>query len=117
MDNLDWRDILGATLSDTDRAQLDEEAARQQATENKSEDAQRAPLEVIVERKGRAGKTATIVCGFTVSDSRLKEIATELRQSLGCGGSSRDGEILLQGERKEAVAKILKSKGYKIKGC
>ena len=111
---MDWRDILSASLSDEDRSQLAEEAAAAEAAVP-AEPQQQGALEVVVERKGRAGKTATIICGFTVSDSRIKEIATRLRQQLGCGGSSRDGEILLQGDRREPASRLLRSLGFKVK--
>lgn len=70
-------------------------------------------LVVTVEKKGRAGKTATIVSGFTVSQERLKEIAAMLKQKLGTGGSARGGEILIQGERRNDVLKVLRTLGYK----
>lgn len=110
----DWRDILSASLSDEDRTQLAEEAAAEESTALE-EPKQRGALEIVIERKGRAGKTATIICGFTVSDSQLKEIATKLQRQLGCGGSARAGEILLQGDRRESAARVLRSLGFKVK--
>lgn len=110
----DWRDILSASLSDEDRSQLAEETAASE-TASPAEPEQKGALEIVVERKGRAGKTATIVCGFTVNDARLKDIATKLRQQLGCGGSSRNGEILLQGDRRESACRLLRTLGFKVK--
>lgn len=110
----DWRDILGASLSDDDRAQLAAADADSEATSPK-EPEQKGALEVVVERKGRVGKTATIICGFTIGDSQLKETATKLRQQLGCGGSSRAGEILLQGDRRESASRLLRALGFKVK--
>lgn len=114
MNSTDWRDILGATLSDDDRSLLAQEAEAAESVQSPKL-TQKGSLKIIVERKGRAGKTATIICGFTVSDSRLKEIATSLRQKLGCGGSSRDSEILLQGDRREAAKRHLSALGFKVK--
>ncbi len=54
-------------------------------------------LHVTVERKGRHGKTATIIDGFVCDDDTLQDIARKLKQKLGTGGSARGGEILLQG--------------------
>lgn len=110
----DWRDILSASLSDDDRTQLAAEAAAAEAMAP-TEPQQTGALDVVVERKGRAGKTATIVCGFTINDLQLKEIATKLRQQLGCGGSSRNGEILLQGDRRESASRLLRTLGFKVK--
>jgi translation initiation factor 1 len=71
-------------------------------------------LSVFVEKKGRAGKTATIITGFRCDDDRLKAVAAKLKAALGCGGSARAGEILIQGERRADVEKQLRAMGYKI---
>ena len=69
----------------------------------------------MVERKGRGGKTATIVAGFTVSDEAVAEIANQLKRRLGTGGSARGGEILIQGDRADAVVKALTDMGMKAR--
>ena len=70
-------------------------------------------LHLIMERKGRAGKTATIIEGFTCTPAELKDIATRLKQRLGTGGSTRGSEILLQGDRRADLYDILKEMGFK----
>lgn len=77
---------------------------------------QREALNIVTERKGRAGKTATIIGGFTCADAEVAEVARKLRTHLGTGGSARGGEILLQGDRREGAASLLRSLGYKVKG-
>lgn len=72
-------------------------------------------LHVLIEKKGRKGKTATIIEGFTCSDDRLQEIARQLKQRIGTGGSARGGEILLQGDFRDKVRDILKSEGFSLK--
>ncbi len=71
---------------------------------------------MLIEKKGRGGKTATIVEGFEISDEEVDEIARTLRKRLGTGGSARGGEILIQGDRKADVVKLLKEMGFKVKG-
>ncbi len=71
-------------------------------------------LRVIVDKKGRKGKIATIVEGFTVSDEEVAEIAASLKKRLGTGGSSRGGEILIQGNV-AGVREFLSAEGYRIK--
>ncbi len=106
----DWREALGALLPDTPAADVpqDAEPAPGQETET-------ARLDVVVERKGRGGKTATIVAGFTVSDDAVAEIASQLKRRLGTGGSARGGEILIQGDRADAVVKALTDMGMKAR--
>lgn len=67
-------------------------------------------LDIILDRK-RAGKTATIIAGFD-DDTDIREIAARLKQRLGAGGSARGGEILIQGDRRSDVARILSDMGY-----
>ncbi|MDE5838859.1 MAG: translation initiation factor [Paramuribaculum sp.] len=72
-------------------------------------------LDIVFEKKGRAGKQATIVCGFECDDVTLKDIASKLKKTLGCGGSARDGEILIQGDRRQDTLKALAAMGFKAR--
>lgn len=80
---------------------------------------QKEPLRVLIDRRQRKGKTATIVEGFICEsdedDARVAEIAKELKQKLGTGGSSRGGEILLQGDWRDRAVAHLRSLGFKVK--
>lgn len=71
-------------------------------------------LSVFVEKKGRGGKTATIITGFTCAGKELLDLASRMKSALGCGGSARGGEILIQGDRREGAARFLRAQGYKI---
>ncbi len=68
-----------------------------------------------MERKGRGGKTATIIEGFPGTDDELKALATRLKQQLGVGGSARDGEILIQGDCRTRLRELL-SPDFIVKG-
>ena len=88
-----------------------------QEQESTTEDIAEAPaqsgrLDIVYERKGRAGKCATII---TLSDSEVEKLASELKRRLGTGGSARGGEILVQGDRRRDVLEFLVSKGYKAR--
>lgn len=72
-------------------------------------------LDIVLERKGRAGKQATIICGFTCDDDEVKDIASALKKTLGTGGSARGGEILIQGDRRKDVLEALKNMGIKAR--
>lgn len=73
-------------------------------------------LVVSIERKGRGGKTATIVSGFALADEEVADIASTLKTKLGTGGSARGGEILVQGDRRGDVARLLRGMGHRVKG-
>jgi translation initiation factor 1 len=69
-----------------------------------------------IEKKGRAGKTVTIVDGFVGRSEDLNELTKLLKSRCGTGGSAKDGQILIQGEVKEKVAQVLQKEGYKVRG-
>lgn len=69
-------------------------------------------LNISMEKKGRAGKVATIISGFGLDDD-IQQVAAMLKSRLGTGGSARGGEILIQGDRRDDVRKLLTQLGYK----
>lgn len=104
----DWQDALRSLLPDGYTPEPEEP--------EKVKDEKKPVLTVTLDRK-RAGKTATIIYGFDPDDSRCAQLAVELRHALATGGSARDGEILLQGDRLSQVRKFLTDKGYKVKNA
>lgn len=72
-------------------------------------------LEVHLEKKQRAGKIAILVKGFVGAEEDLKELAKDLKAACGVGGSVKDGEILIQGDKREKVMEVLAKKGFKTK--
>lgn len=72
-------------------------------------------LRILLDRKGRKGKEATIIEGFTASADELIEIASKLKSKLGVGGSARGNEILVQGDKRREVASQLQAMGYQCK--
>ncbi|MGM9845408.1 MAG: hypothetical protein ACI30K_04180 [Muribaculaceae bacterium] len=109
----DWRDKLlqlkdSGAVADAPEAEQPDTAAPAPARSS-------SRLDIVVERKGRGGKVATIVCGFDGDDSEVASVAATLRRRLATGGSARGGEILIQGERSKQVLAILTEIGYKAR--
>lgn len=71
-------------------------------------------LYVSIDRKHRAGKEVTLVEGFVGSDNDLKDLGKLLKSKCGVGGSTKDGEILIQGKFKQKVFDILIAEGYSL---
>ena len=67
------------------------------------------------EVKGRRGKTVTVIFDLKLDAQKKQDLASELKQRCGCGGSVKDGLILIQGDRVQQVLEILKSKGFVVK--
>jgi len=60
--------------------------------------------------KAKFKKLVTIVEG--IDKSRAAEAATELKRALACGGSSKEGGVVLQGDHKRKIKAILIKMGY-----
>lgn len=72
-------------------------------------------LKVWIDKKQRAGKEASVIKGFVGSSDDLKQLAKEIKQACGTGGSAKDGEIIIQGDKRDAIVSFLSKKGYKAK--
>lgn len=107
---MDWKDALSAL-----RGAAPEPAPEPAEPEKAAPKAKPESLTVIIDRSHRRGKEATIVFGFKRSDEEVASLASEMKKQLGIGGSSRDGEILLQGDVRDRAAKWLADKGHKVK--
>lgn len=102
----DWKDALAGMLADPSLPEGEPEKIPASSRAKKSWNVKN--LKYFYEKKGRAGKPATIITGFDgASDDEVEEIASRLKKKLGCGGSARGGEILLQGDRREAARRLL----------
>jgi translation initiation factor 1 len=63
---------------------------------------------------GRGGKTVTLVTGFTgIGLPEKQSLAKKMRAACGCGGTVKDGNIEIQGDQRETVARILAEAGFR----
>ena len=69
-----------------------------------------------IEKKGRGGKTVTVVDGLPNNAAFLKELCQELKRACGTGGAVDDGLIELQGDLRDRVRECLSKKGFVVKG-
>ena len=67
-----------------------------------------------LDRKG-GGKIVSIVRGLQESNDVLTVIAKDLKKGCGVGGSVKNGKILIQGNHREKIQKLLSKKGYAVK--
>lgn len=110
--NIDWKDKLAAIA--------DEHPELNRVPDNLPEPAPepqpRAPKQTLrVELDKRKGKTATLITGYDAPDEDVKKLAQTLKIKLATGGSTRDGEILIQGDVRRKAAELLEGMGFKVK--
>ena len=72
-------------------------------------------LKIHKEKKGKKGKTVTIISGFgSQNTSQIAGLLKKLKTYCGTGGSLKDQGIQLQGDMEEKVKFFLRKEGYGI---
>ncbi len=72
-------------------------------------------VKIRIDSKGRKGKSVTIIEGLQVNPTHLNDIARQLKQLLGTGGTAKQGVIEIQGDRREQIITHLEKLGVKCK--
>jgi translation initiation factor 1 len=72
-------------------------------------------LKIEASRKGKGGKTVTIVSGFQVSPETLISLTKTLKNQCGAGGAMKDNTIEIQGDHRQKLLEIVTKLGYKAK--
>lgn len=69
-------------------------------------------LYVSIDKKKRKGKEVTLVEGYQGPEDNLKDLAKMLKQKCGVGGSAKEGEIVIQGNKRDKVIELLLAAGF-----
>ncbi len=109
--NNDWKNREGVVYS----TNQDFDFTYQQDQEAQTLPPQQQNLKVFLDRSNRAGKQVTLVSGFIGSNQDLEALTKLLKNKCGVGGSSKDGEILIQGDVRDKIIQILAKENYKAK--
>jgi len=81
------------------------------ATPTSSATALSGKIVVRREKKGRGGKTATLVEGVALTGAALEAFGREMRQSLGTGGGIEGNAIVISGDQVERAMNWLSARG------
>ena len=69
-----------------------------------------------VEKAGRGGKAVTVVYDLPRNAAFLKELARDLKQACGAGGTIQEDAIEIQGDLRDRIRDLLVKKGFGVKG-
>jgi len=74
----------------------------------------RGRVDIIRQKAGRGGKTVTVVTHFVgIGLPEKEKLAKAMQKACGTGGTVKDGQIEIQGDKRDEVAKILTEAGFK----
>jgi translation initiation factor 1 len=63
----------------------------------------------------KGDKKATVIKNYSGPESELEALAKILRTKCSCGGTVKEGNIILQGDVRTKAAEVLKKEGYNFK--
>ena len=69
-----------------------------------------------LEKKGRAGKSVTVIAGLPRDAVFLKELCRELKRACSTGGAVSEDTVELQGDLRDRVRAYLLKKEFVVKG-
>lgn len=73
-------------------------------------------LHIRLEKKGRGGKTVTVMYNFPLgADDYFKKLTKKIKRECGSGGTFKVDSIEVQGDHKEVLKNYLISLGFKVK--
>ena len=76
----------------------------------------RVTAKLRMEKKGRGGKTMTVIDGLPRNAAFLKDLCQDLKRLCGTGGAIADGTVELQGDLRDRLRPHLVAKGFLVKG-
>jgi len=107
----EWKNREGVVYSTSQNFEYEFAGKDEQTTLPPQQQNLRAQLD----KNGRAGKQVTLVTGFIGTSGDLETLTKLLKTKCGVGGSSKNGEIVLQGDLRDKVVQALLKEGYKAK--
>jgi translation initiation factor 1 len=74
----------------------------------------RGRVDIIRQKAGRGGKTVTVIKGFVgIGLPEKEQLAKAMQRTCGTGGTVKDGQIEIQGDKREEVARILTEANFR----
>lgn len=111
MPNQDWKSRLGVVYSTNPDFKFD--SSKEDDIDTLTPKEQK--LIVAIDRRNRGGKQVTLIKGFVGKREDMESLAKEIKTKCGVGGSTKDGEIIIQGDFRDKIVQYLTTKGYGAK--
>jgi translation initiation factor 1 len=104
----DWKKRLDIVYSTNPDYHFDDESNNNIETLAK----EKQLLRISLDKRNRKGKSVTLITGFSGSETDLDALGKQLKTKCGVGGSTKGGEIIIQGDHRNKVLNILQKEGY-----
>lgn len=74
----------------------------------------RGRVDILRQKAGRGGKTVTVVTGFIgIGLPEKEQLAQTMQRACGTGGTVKNGQIEIQGDKRAEVARILSEANFR----
>ncbi len=70
-------------------------------------------VSVRLDRKGRGGKSVTLIEGLRMSDKDREILLKQLKTRLGTGGTLKNDTLEIQGDQRNVIMALLQGMGYR----
>ena len=85
-----------------------------QQTQATSARKNRGRVDIIRQKAGRGGKTVTVIKGFVgIGLPEKEQLAKTMQKACGTGGTVKNGQIEIQGDKRAEVARILTEANFR----
>ena len=71
-------------------------------------------IRIHLDRK-KGGKVVTVIKGFTTMNDQIKTLAKKIKTKCAVGGSIKNYEIIIQGNKRDVIKVLLEKEGFKPK--
>jgi len=72
-------------------------------------------IRISLDTKGRKGKDVTVITGIPLNEDGLENLAKQLKQKCGAGGTVKERIIEIQGDHRDTLLLELQTRGYRVK--
>jgi translation initiation factor 1 len=108
MKNNDWKERLNVVYSTNPDFQYEMESGKEPDTLLK----EKQLLKIQLDKRNRGGKRVTLITGFTGKEEDLQALGKLLKTKCGVGGSTKENEIIVQGDFRNKILEILQKEGF-----